>query len=67
MKKQKAKLVFEKQSITELTDSQIIKVKGGCQWGDSSGTAFSINISVNVPTKTVDTSINTLPDDIIIN
>lgn len=54
MKTQKHKLVFSKQSIIELTDSQIKTVKGGCQWSHSSGptltTITSKNSIVVVPT-----------------
>ena len=51
MKKEKTKLVFTKETITELTDQQIKKVNGGCQWGDSSGGETLISVlSANVPT-----------------
>ena len=46
MKTQKNTLAFSKHSITELTDSQSKAVKGGCQWGDSSGATVTIKISI---------------------
>ncbi|WAC01034.1 class I lanthipeptide [Lacinutrix neustonica] len=46
MKTQKHKLAFNKNAITELTDSEINSVNGGCQWGDSSGATVTIRITI---------------------
>ncbi|WAC01040.1 class I lanthipeptide [Lacinutrix neustonica] len=46
MKTQKHKLVFSKNAITELSDSQSQSIHGGCQWGDSSGATVTIKISI---------------------
>ncbi len=51
MKKDKTKLVFTKETVTELTDVEIRKVNGGCQWGDSSGGETLVSVlSANIPT-----------------
>jgi hypothetical protein len=54
MKTQKHKLVFSKNSITELTDAQTNNVNGGCQWSHSSGPTLSIKLSIVNPTKNED-------------
>ena len=46
MKTQNKKLQFDKSSITELNENQVIGVNGGCQWSDSSGPTKTIKISI---------------------
>ncbi|WP_452599722.1 class I lanthipeptide [Pontimicrobium sp. MEBiC01747] len=46
MKTQNNKLVFNKHSVTELSDLETQSINGGCQWGDSSGVTVTIKISI---------------------